>query len=167
MPESERQKRHLLRSRLTWLGFGTAAGGVWIAPGHLGEETRDVLDRDGLSPYVHLFRADYLAFGSVVDQVARWWDLAGLQELYGEFLESYGPVLARWRRLRGGPDGDAFADYVRALTAWRRLPYLDPGLPAEVLPDGWEGHRAAQVFHELYERLDRPALRHVQAVLGA
>lgn len=31
VPESERQKRHVLRSRLAGLGFGTAAPGVWIA----------------------------------------------------------------------------------------------------------------------------------------
>ncbi|GAA3040453.1 hypothetical protein GCM10020000_18720 [Streptomyces olivoverticillatus] len=32
VPEQERHKRHLLRSRLSRLGFGTAAPGVWIAP---------------------------------------------------------------------------------------------------------------------------------------
>ncbi len=35
VPEAERSKRHVLRSRLARLGFGTAAPGVWIAPGGL------------------------------------------------------------------------------------------------------------------------------------
>ena len=35
VPESEREKRHALRSQLTRLGFGSAAPGVWIAPGHV------------------------------------------------------------------------------------------------------------------------------------
>ena len=30
---------------LSRLGFGTAALGVWIAPGHLTSETREVLER--------------------------------------------------------------------------------------------------------------------------
>src|SRR2546430_5412902 len=34
VPESEREKRHLLRSRLARLGFGTVTPGLWIAPGH-------------------------------------------------------------------------------------------------------------------------------------
>lgn len=33
VPESERENRHALRTELTRLGFGTAASGVWIAPG--------------------------------------------------------------------------------------------------------------------------------------
>ena len=29
VPESERRQRHTLRSRLTWLGYGTVSAGVW------------------------------------------------------------------------------------------------------------------------------------------
>jgi len=164
VPESEREKRHTLRSRLSWLGFGTAASGVWIAPGHLDAETRDVLGRYALSPYVDLFRADYLAFGDVRAQVAQWWDLERLQGLYGEFLNAFKPVRTDWRRRRAPADAAAFSDYVRALTAWRRLPYLDPGLPGEVLPPTWHGARAADLFFELHDRLAQPAHRHVDAV---
>src|SRR5262245_34426948 len=59
VPESERERRHQLRTRLSWLGFGTVASGVWIAPAHVEREARDVLDGDGLSAYVDLFRAAY------------------------------------------------------------------------------------------------------------
>lgn len=164
VPESERERRHTLRSRLAWLGFGTAASGVWIAPGHLHAETRDVLERYDLSSYVDLFRADYLAFGDMREQVAAWWDLERLQRLYDEFIDVFGPVLTRWRRRRLPADAEAFADYVRALTAWRRLPYLDPGLPGDVLPASWQGARAADLFFELHARLAAPAHRHVDAV---
>jgi phenylacetic acid degradation operon negative regulatory protein len=164
VPESERQKRHMLRSRLTWLGFGTVSAGVWIAPAHLDAETRDVLHRYDLSAYVDLFRADYLAFGEVAEQVARWWDLAELDALYGEFLETYQPMLTSWRRRRSADEAAAFADYVRALTAWRRLPFLDPGLANEVLPRGWNGVRAADLFFDLHARLRQPARLHVENV---
>jgi phenylacetic acid degradation operon negative regulatory protein len=163
VPERERRRRHELRSRLTWLGFGTVSAGVWIAPVHLAAETAEVLDRSGLSGYVNLFRADYLAFGEIARQVAQWWDLDRLQSLYRSFLDLAGPVLAR--RDEATPGG-AFADYVRALTAWRRLPFFDPGLPAEVLPAGWNGLRADQAFAALRERLAQPARAHVLAVTG-
>ena len=65
------------------------------------------------------------------EQVATGGTWTRCRTLYDEFLEAYAPVLARWRRRRTIDDAQAFADYVRALTAWRRLPYLDPGLPAE------------------------------------
>jgi phenylacetic acid degradation operon negative regulatory protein len=164
VPEAERTKRHTLRSRLSWLGFGTVSAGVWIAPGHLAAETRDVLDRHELSGYVDLFRADYLGFGDVALAVRSWWDLDGLQRLYDDFLGAHTPTLTRWRRRHPGDDGEAFADYVRTLTAWRRLPFLDPGLAPELLPRGWSGVAAADLFFELRERLADPAHRHVEVI---
>jgi len=190
VPEPERRRRHALRSRLTWLGFGTVSAGVWIAPAHLDGETREVLERSGLAGYVNLFRADYLAFARLREQVALWWDLDRLQQLYQAFLNSAEPVIARWAGPGtaggggpggggpggggpggggpggGGPGGDAFADYVRALTAWRRLPFLDPGLPAELLPSGWNGLRADIAFGTIKDRLSGPARAYVRAVTG-
>lgn len=164
VPEAERDKRHQLRSRLSWLGFGTVASGVWIAPAHLFEETRDVLARHGLSPYVDLFHAEHLAFADARHQVPGWWDLARLRALYDEFLDRYRPVLAGYRRRRSMDDRQAFADYVAALTDWRRLPYSDPGLAPEVLPRGWHGLRAADTFFELRERLGEPAHSFVDSI---
>lgn len=153
VPESERRMRHQLRSRLTWLGFGTVAPGVRVAPAHLADDTRRVLARVGLAAYVDLFRADYLDFADLSEQVSRWWDLDELAREYGGFLDAWQPVLANWRRRRSVDPRDAFRDYMGALDAWRRLPFLDPGLPAELLPRGWQGTKAADVFFGLRERL--------------
>lgn len=165
VPEHERARRHALRSRLAWLGFGTVSAGVWIAPGQLAEETRDVLAADDLAAYVSLFTAGYLAFGDVRDKISEWWDLDRLEQLYQAFIDSAAPVLARWQG-NGGDPGQAFADYVRVLTAWRRLPFLDPGLPPELLPADWHGARAADLFGQLRTRLGGPAREHVLAVTG-
>jgi len=166
IPEAEREKRHRLRSRLSWLGFGTVASGVWIAPAHVEAEARDALASSGLAAYVDLFRGDYLGFRPQADQVASWWDLVGLERTYEEFVACYRPVLARWRRSRRADDEAAFADYLRVLTHWRRLPYLDPGLAPELLPKRWQGSQAADIFFELHQRLAAPAHRHVEAVIA-
>lgn len=169
VPEPERRRRHLLRSRLAWLGFGTVSAGVWIAPAQLAQETRQLLDSYQLSGYVDLFLARYLAFGDVREQVGRWWDLDRLDQLYRDFIEFARPLRERWRgdgRAAAAP-AEAFADYVRALTQWRRLPYLDPGLPAELLPADWNGVRAAGDFAALRDRLAGPAGGHVRSVTSA
>jgi phenylacetic acid degradation operon negative regulatory protein len=161
VPESERRMRHQLRTRLTWLGFGTVAPGVRVAPAHLADDTRRVLARVGLSTYVDLFRADYLDFADLRDEVSRWWDLDELARRYGGYLDTWQPVLAGWRRRRAVEPRDAFRDYMGTLDAWRRLPFLDPGLPAELLPRGWQGARAADVFFGLREHLSGAAHRFV------
>jgi phenylacetic acid degradation operon negative regulatory protein len=163
VPEDQRARRHALRSRLAWLGFGSVAAGVWIAPAQLAAETTDVLASDGLSGYVSLFTAGYLAFGDVRQEVGRWWDLDRLEQLYQAFIDAAGPVLAGWQACDGDP-GQAFADYVRVLTAWRRLPFLDPGLPPELLPPDWNGTRAADLFDQLRALLGGAAAEHAAEI---
>jgi phenylacetic acid degradation operon negative regulatory protein len=167
VPEAERHQRHVLRSQLSRLGFGTAAPGVWIAPAYLHEATTEMLARLGLSGYADLFHADHLAFGDLAIKVRQWWDLDRTERLASDFVAAYEPVLAGW------PDGqaasrprEAFADYVRVLTDWRRLPYLDPGLPAEILPPGWTGARAAEIFFTLRSRLAGAAGEHAARATG-
>ncbi|MBV9847470.1 MAG: PaaX family transcriptional regulator [Kutzneria sp.] len=164
VPEAERQKRHLLRSRLAALGLGTAAAGVWIGPAHLCDSVEQAVVRLGMQSYVDLYRADYRAFGDLVANVRRWWDLEALQRSYTEFLAVAGPMCGRWNRRRSTPGRDAFVDYVLALTSWRRLPYLDPGLPIELLPADWQGTAAAKHFFALHERLAEAARDHVTEV---
>ena len=55
---------------------------------------------------------------------------------------------------------------MRALTDWRRLPYSDPGLPVELLPDDWIGIRAAEEFFALRALLEEPARAYVQQVIS-
>ncbi|GGM12405.1 PaaX family transcriptional regulator [Streptomyces fumigatiscleroticus] len=153
VPETERQRRHVLRSRLAGLGFGTAAPGVWIAPARLYEETRHTLRRLGLDAYVDLFRGEHLGFAPTVEAVARWWDLAAIAARHEEFLDRHAPVLRDWERRADTPPEDAYRDYLLALDSWRQLPYADPGLPARLLPGDWPGVRSAAVFRGLHERL--------------
>jgi phenylacetic acid degradation operon negative regulatory protein len=167
VPEAERHQRHVLRSQLSRLGFGTAAPGVWIAPAYLHEATAEMLARLGLSGYADLFHADHLAFGDLATKVRQWWDLDRTERLASEFVAAYEPVLLGWpgRRAASRPR-EAFADYVRVLTDWRRLPYLDPGLPAELLPPGWTGARAAEIFFTLQSRLAGAAGEHAARATG-
>jgi phenylacetic acid degradation operon negative regulatory protein len=165
MPESERDRRHQLRSNLTWLGFGTLAPGVWIAPAHLYEPTAAMIHRLGLDAYSELMHTQHLAFGDLSQKVRQWWDFEQLDPLYQEFVAVHGPVLERRRRGERQGGAEAFADYVRALTDWRRLPYLDPGLPAELLPPDWIGIRAADLFLALQTELRGPAEAHVACTL--
>ena len=163
VPESERHRRHVLRSELTRLGFGMVAPGVWIVPAHPQDTTAETLRRLELDEYADLFRADHLAFGDPAEKIRRWWDLDELERQYESFIRMHQPLLEAFGPAPPG-EQEAFAGYVRVLTDWRRLPYLDPGLPAELLPDGWVGIRAADLFFALRALLEEPARSYVKAV---
>jgi phenylacetic acid degradation operon negative regulatory protein len=165
VPESQRERRHRLRSELSHLGFGTVAPGVWIAPGHLGDEVREVLRRCGLADYVELFSRARVPDARAA--VARWWDLDALHERYAGFLGRHAPARHRAHPDRALDPAEAFADHVRLVTDWRGLPYADPGLPLELLPADWNGARAADLFAELANRLSGPAREHAHRLLDA
>jgi phenylacetic acid degradation operon negative regulatory protein len=164
VPESEREKRHELRVSLTRLGFGTAAPGVWIAPGNLAAETRRTLERRGLSAYVDIFGGHHFAFGELRSKVRAWWDLDELAGLYADFLNQYRSVLDRVPA-DGATPLDAYQTYIPMLTQWRRLPYRDPGLPLQLLPPGWSGETARVLFDDLNRALSAPAREHATEVI--
>ncbi|MEU6883331.1 PaaX family transcriptional regulator C-terminal domain-containing protein [Streptomyces sp. NPDC046712] len=170
VPESERSYRYQLRTRLTWLGFGNIAPGVWLAPGRLLDDSRAMLERLGLSSYVHLFAADYAAFRELSDTVSSWWDFPAIQKQYAEFTDTYEPVAeeltGRSTGQGGLADAEAFRHYVPMLTQWRRLPYLDPGLPTELLPPDWNAVPARRLFQQLHTVLAEPSMHHVARVTG-
>ncbi|GAA1085673.1 MULTISPECIES: PaaX family transcriptional regulator [Streptomyces violaceusniger group] len=164
VPESEREKRHALRTALTRLGFGTVASGVWVAPGHLADEARRTLERRGLSGYVDLFTGDHFASGDLGAKVRSWWDLDELTAMYADFLDRYRPVLDAVTRREPQPL-EAFRIYLPMLTEWRRMPYRDPGLPLELLPPEWNGVAAGELFDRLNTALSTPAAAHAARVL--
>lgn len=167
VPERDRSIRHQLRSRLSRLGCGRLDGGVWIAPHRSRDEVAAAVADLGLTDRVHLFEAHYEAFSNLADLARHCWNLDALNERYGAFARQVGPMLGQWRDgLRSG-DRQAFMDYTPALHAWRKMPYLDPGLPPEMLPQDWIGHRAATLFQELVDQLQQPAKRYVKTVTSA
>jgi phenylacetic acid degradation operon negative regulatory protein len=166
VPESERDKRHALRTSLTRLGFGTAAPGVWVAPASVAAETRHTLERRGLAEYVDLFAGEHLAFGDLRSKVRAWWDLDELTALYAQFLDRYQAVRDRAASAAVTPQ-HAFGLYLPMLTEWRRLPYRDPRIPRSRLPPGWNGVDAGELFGALNAALGQPARGHALQVIRA
>lgn len=162
VPENERPVRHQLRRLLTKQGFGQVIGGLWIAPAVIGDETRVALRRAGLESYVELFQGTRVSDEPLADAIRRWWDLGALESLYSEFVRANEHVLDT-----SLGDGGAFDAYVRAVTQWRRLPYLDPGIPLALLPSRWAAIEAEKLFDHLSTTLAPAAQRFASSVLDA
>ncbi|UWF77263.1 MULTISPECIES: PaaX family transcriptional regulator [Microbacterium] len=157
IPETRRDLRHQLRRRLQFLGAGAVSAGLWIVPGHLEAEVELLLEDLGARASATLFRtADPRPPRPLADAVGSWWDLHALRAEHLRFLAS----------VRAHDGEPPFPAYVRLIDSWRVLPYIDPGLPAELLPDDWPGLRSAAAFTAVSARLAGPAWEHVRAVAG-
>lgn len=156
IPESQRGLRHLLRTRLSFIGAGSVAPGLWIAPGHLDDEVVELVAEVGAEAFTTVFRADDPRPPDPLDEaIARWWDLAALRAEHERFQASADALDA----------GMPFAAYVRLVDSWRVLPYVDPGLPAALLPPDWPGRRSFELFAELSSRLAEPAWKRVLSAI--
>ena len=171
VPESQRHLRHKLRTILTRIGCGQVSPGLWIAPGNLADEVSQQLERASLMEYVDLFKASHLTEDHIRSKVGQWWDLPSLDALYADFIDRHETVLQRWSELPlSEPESPeylkrAFADYVPMVTQWRRLPYMDPGLPEEYLPGDWSGLAAEALFAKLHSLLGPIAQRYARSVV--
>lgn len=159
VPESERPVRHRLRKLLQRLGFGQVSGGLWVAPGQIADEVGAALRSAGLDGYVELFLGARVSSDPLRDAVREWWDLSAMEPLYRGFVDAFGDAVDE------RDESAAFAAHVRAITQWRRLVYLDPGLPLDLLPAGWVGVEAGRLFADLHERLEPHAERFVSTVM--
>jgi phenylacetic acid degradation operon negative regulatory protein len=150
VPEERRAVRHQLRSRLAWAGLGSLGGGVWFTP-HVDRE-RELAGAIKEAPAAEA-QSFVARFGSIGDPerlVADAWDLTRVREQYTAFIEDFS-------RARASTPEACFRQLTLLVHAWRKFPFLDPDLPANLLPAGWPRHRAHALFVERHARWDAEA----------
>lgn len=169
VPESERQNRHKIRAGLSRMGFGTVAAGLYIAPARLQPEAMEYIHQHELWSYVDVFTCEPSGLSDIQFKIAQWWNLAVLADEYRKFVNAYQGEIEKWQgylRANTGTARDAFRLYIPMLTQWRRLPFLDPGLPSELLPKDWVGIAAHKVFNDLHRLLKPLSARYFDNVVG-
>ena len=156
VPETQRQLRHRLRTRLTWAGLGSPMPGLWVTP-DVGKQAEVAEAVQALGVASFSFTGPFGAIGDPAAVVADAWHLDEVEQRYAQFLTGFADGQVT------GPD-DAFCRQVRLVQAWRRFPFLDPGLPAPLLPATWPGPAAAALFHTRHDAWHRAAQQHWAAL---
>jgi phenylacetic acid degradation operon negative regulatory protein len=153
VPESARALRYRLRTRLRWAGFAPIGPGSWVSPWvERDREAAEVLRSLGIDGDARSFVGRLGRIGDARAFVANAWDLDGIGAEYEGFIDSF-----RGRRPAG--ERESFVALTELVHHWRRFPFLEPDLPAELLPRRWAGHRAADLFHRRHERWSPAAWR--------
>src|SRR5581483_6107486 len=137
------------RKTLTWLGFGPLAASAWVSPHDRRAQVAEAWngEPDG--------RLQLLMARS-----------GGLDRAYGEFLAVWEPKITAWHRQQ--PEGAAaLVERTRLIHEYRMFPFKDPGLPVELLPAGWQGRQARDLFLAGFGLLRDPAVTHYRQVVQA
>jgi len=152
LPETLRSERNELRTKLIWLGFGHLAPGTWISPHDRRSEIEALAHSLAIRDCVTLFNGRVAQPDEEI--VRRCWDVPALAEEYAAFLKRY---QAQYEALQasigqGGRETSQHEELFRRrfwLTFdFQSFPRKDPNLPQCLLPPGWVGYRARDMFHD-------------------
>jgi phenylacetic acid degradation operon negative regulatory protein len=161
VPEELRHLRHQLRRRLYWIGCGLVSPALWICPDFLADEVEDILDDLEIREHATLFRSERpRVAGELSAAITEWWDLDALESMHREFITELDGILDD----ADVTPAEAFARYIRGVDNWRIIPYVDPGLPADLLPANWPGAESTRLFGVLTSRYSELAWDYVSTI---
>jgi phenylacetic acid degradation operon negative regulatory protein len=157
IPEQKRQARDRLRLELSWMGYGALTEATWISPYDLTKEVEELGERLHIRDYIQIFQARNQGFTDPIKLVSLGWDLSRIHQKYASFTQKYQPKLEdHLRRRRAGETiepSECFVERFGLIHEYRKLPFFDPDLPTELLPEDWLRPRAAALFREYHDLL--------------
>ncbi|MGM7671145.1 PaaX family transcriptional regulator [Microbacterium sp. A93] len=163
LPDSRKETRRQLRSRLRMLGFAPVYDGLWASPLSRANSARallDELDVDSGSVFTAIENPregrPALSIGQDLDDLRKQLDAFG----------------TRWQSATVDmPDltpAESFIVRTSMTDDYRRLISLDPNLPDSTLPEGWADSRAQarKLFHSIYLGTATQATSHVASAIA-
>lgn len=165
VPETERLKREQLRKSLAWMGYGALAPSVWIAPHRQSEQIpAEILEDSTLSVDILTCRTKNIEEDCAMAK--RCWDLDALAAAYTALLDTLRQTMDA-RRLDKLSPKEALVARVSLVSDYRRMPFSDPDLPAELLPTGWPGKPAHEYFLWAHDQLAPQAEQFYAECIGS
>ncbi len=168
VPEQKREARDRLRLELSWMGYGPLSNATRISPNDRTEEVKELVERLQIKEYIHIFKAKLQDYSDPYEVVSQCWNLGRIHETYANFIAKYSPKLDfHLKRIQDGenvkPD-ECFVERFNLIHEYRKLPFLDPDLPRELLPENWLRPRAAAIFDEFHDSLAEKANEYFDSV---
>jgi len=152
------RRREQLASQFAFLGWAPLSDAAWVGLRN-DAEVDQILGLEGIA--ADRFRAP--VDDDAAEFARRVWKLDELGASYAAWLVQ-AKTLAE-SAADEVTDEQAFAVRSELVHEWRKFLFLDPGLPAELLPADWAGTRAAAFFDFHATRLGHAAGRFVDNCL--
>jgi len=171
IPEEKRETRDTLRQELIWMGYGPLSTATWISPHDLSKEVEMLASKLKIKECVQVFQAKHLGCSNPKTVISRCWDLDRIHKRYTNFITEHRTKLDEHQeRLKSGENidpSDFFTERFKLIHEYRRLPFFDPDLPEELLPENWLRSEARALFDEYHDTLAEKANKYFDSVLKA
>lgn len=160
--------RDALRKALGWAGYGACGPQVLLGIGDDLNRAKQTLAYLGIEDKVALFEGIPGSALSALQALSReTWDLEETDSAYRAFIEDFTPVLTALERFhREIAPETAFQLRVLMVHVYRRALLRDPGLPADIMPKTWSGHRATKLAARIYDIIKQPAQIYLENTLS-
>jgi phenylacetic acid degradation operon negative regulatory protein len=169
IPEEKRESRDILRQELTWMGYGPLGTSTWISPHDSSKLVERLANKLGIKEYMQVFQARYMGFSNPKTVISHCWDINRIHKRYADFITEHRRKLDEYKkRLKNGKSiypSEYFAERFMLIHEYRRLPYIDPDLPEELLPKNWLRSEASALFTEYHDMLAEKANKYFDLVL--
>jgi phenylacetic acid degradation operon negative regulatory protein len=171
IPEEDRKMRDTLRRELIWMGYGTLAGATMISPYDLTNKVMELAEKLGVVERIQIFKAEQQGLVHAKKIVSTCWDLDRIHDMYAKFMDKYQPRYENWlQRLQNNDDigsSEYFLERFLLIHEYRKLPFYDPDLPGELLPENWLRPEAATLFQKFHDLLTDKATEYFNSVIEA
>ena len=167
LPEKLRSTRHTLRTQLSWLGFGSLSPGIWISAHDRKNELEALIVDLEITSCVEIFSSSHMGPSSPQSLVEQCWDLESIASQYEAFIHQFEAEYQNHKnneRDASSPE-EAFIQRFWLTHSFQSFPLKDPNLPVELLPNGWVGVQARELFDDYHTLLGSKASQFIDDVL--
>ena len=166
--ELKDKDRRKLEMELGWLGFGDLGSGIYAHPTMTAQNVEPLLRDLNLAGKITTLTATRInqsAFGTPEILIQKGWNLKDIEKDYARFIHNFSKLTKLGTQAAKLDEKKCFIIRSLLVHDYRRVLLRDPMLPAELLPDGWNGNQARSLFQEIYGKVWEGAEEHLMSVL--
>jgi len=140
IPEKKRELRDRLRRQVSGWGLGPWHRSFWLTPHPIIENLMELIHGKEEEVYVQAFEADHVV-GDREVLIEKVWGKAELEKKYRELFKTWHLILSQ--------DLEKHEKLKKVSTEYLGLLRQDPGLPKELVGQGWIGFEAFNIYKEI------------------
>jgi len=140
IPEKKREIRDRLRREMQGWGLGPWHRSFWLTPHPVIGTLKELVSQKEEEKYIQAFEADH-SFGDREILIEKVWGKTNLDKEYRELFKKWHDILSS--------DQEKTEKFKKVVSEYIGILRQDPGLPKELIGEGWIGFEGWNIFKEI------------------